>query len=117
MARTAKSRSAVDRAYWARSLRASAKAFARLAHLDDTRLLTIDRQPEASFQQPFDPVNQLPGLVARQNDKVIRVAHELGVGPRAGSVVAAVLLLEPMQVDIGQQWRDNPTLWRSLLGP
>ena len=31
------------------------------------------------------------------------VSHKLGVGPRSGSVVSAVLLLKPMQIDVREE--------------
>src|SRR6516165_9396129 len=88
----------------------------RLAHLDDTRLLAVDRQSKSPFEHLFDPASQLSGLVPRQNHEVVGVPHYLGVGPRSWSVAAADLPLEPMQVDIRKQWANYPALRCSLLG-
>src|SRR5271156_1632394 len=92
------------------------QTLARLSHLDDACLLTIDRQPEASFEQPLDPIDQLPRLIACQDHKVISVSHKLGVGPRSGSVAAAVSLFEPMQVQVSEEGRNHTSLRRALFG-
>ena len=47
-------------------------------------------QPESSFEQPLDPIDQLPGLIACQDHEVIGIPHQLGVGPRTGTVATAV---------------------------
>ena len=64
------------------------QAFTRLAHLDDARFLTVNRQPESSFEQPFDPADQLPGLVGAITTKSsayrtsLALAHVPGPSPR-----------------------------------
>src|SRR5271166_5817012 len=77
------------------------QAFPRLVQLDDPRLLAVNGQPKSALQQSLDPVDQLPGLIACQNHKVIRVSHQLGIGPSARTIRAVELLLEPVQVQIG----------------
>ena len=43
-----------------------------------SRLIVSRNRPSSS---PFDPVDQPAGLIARQDDEVIRVPHQLGLGP------------------------------------
>src|SRR6516165_2844434 len=87
-----------------------AQALTRSGQLNDPRFLTVDGQSKLSFQQSLDPPDQLPGLIARQHHKVISVPHQLGIGPSAGTVGAVELLLEPMQIEIGQQGRKTAPL-------
>src|SRR6516162_26856 len=86
------------------------------AHLDDTRFLAVDRQSKSPFEHSFDPAGQLSGLVSCQNHEVVGVPHYLGVRPRAGSVAAAELFLEPMQVNVSKKRANYPSLRRPLLG-
>ena len=92
------------------------QALARVMKLDDLRFLAVDGELESAFEQSFDPVDQLPGLIACQDHEVIGVPHELGVGPATGTVRTVEPLLEPVQVEIRQQGGYNPTLRRSLRG-
>src|SRR5262249_46064499 len=92
------------------------QALTRFVQLDDLRLLAVDGEPKSSLQQSFDPIDQSPGLIARQDHEVISVSHQLGVSPAAGAIRAVELFLEPVQVQVGQQGGDNPALRRSLLG-
>jgi hypothetical protein len=43
------------------------QALTRFVKLDDLRFLAIDGELESSFEQSLDPVDQLPGLIARQD--------------------------------------------------
>ncbi len=71
--------------------------------LDDVRFLAVDGEPKSAFEQSLDPVDQLPGLIARQDHEVIGIPHQLGVGPATGTVRAVEPVLEPVQVEIRQQ--------------
>ena len=81
---------------------------ARFRQLHHACLLAIDRQLEATFQRRFHPILQTSALVAGQDDEVIRVPHQAGLGPCAGAIVA----VEPLaRTSAGTRW---PARARSL---
>src|SRR5262249_13579185 len=92
------------------------QALTRFVQLDDSRLLAVDGALESPLQHSLDPRDQLPGLIARQYHKVVRVPHQLGVGPATGTIRAVEQFLEPMQIQVRQQRGYDPALRRALLG-
>jgi len=76
----------------------------RFMQLDDARFLAVNGELKSPFQESLDPGDQASALIARQDHKVIGVPHQLGVGPATGAVRAVELFLEPMQVEVRQQW-------------
>jgi hypothetical protein len=83
------------------------QALARFVQLDYLRFLAVDGELESAFKQSFDPVDQLPGLIASQNHEVISIPHQLGIGPATGTVRTVEPFLEPVQVEIRQQRGNN----------
>ena len=82
-----------------------------------TCLVAVDQQLEATFQRRFHPLAQATALVAGQDDKVIHVPHQVGLRPRAGAVGSMEPMLEPVQVQVGQQGRDHPSNNVAKYGP
>ena len=77
----------------------------RSVQLDDAGFLTVDRELEAAFELPFDPVAESAGLVASQDHEVVRIADDLRLRPVGRPVRPVKGLLKPVQVDVGQQRR------------
>ena len=82
------------------------QALTRFMQLDDSRFLAVDGEPEIVVPLPdsrssesIAEIDSVPGPQSRRG-----IPHEFGVGPAAGSVGTVEHLLEPMQVEVRQQW-------------
>ena len=84
------------------------QALAGLSQVQHASLFAIELQPQPSFEFAPDPSAQLRTDVASQYDEVVRVANQLCPGPLRRSIRPLKPVVEPVQVDVGQQ------LYRSL---
>src|SRR5258705_3850052 len=86
------------------------QALARVSQVQNASLLTVDLQPQPPFQFAFNPATQFRADRSGQYDKVVRVANQLRLGPLRRSVLPFKQLVDPVQVDIGQQWTQDASL-------
>src|ERR1043165_4975286 len=86
------------------------QALPGLLHIQHASLLPVDLQPQPSFQFTFDPAPQLRTDVASQYDEVVRVANQLCPGPLRRSIRPFKQVVEPVQVDVGQQRTQDSSL-------
>src|SRR6266516_223788 len=86
------------------------QALPGLLHIQHASLLPVDLQPQPSFQFTFDPAPQLRTDVASQYDEVVRVANQLCPGPLRRSIRPLKPVVEPVQVDVGQQRTQDSSL-------
>src|SRR6266852_8336420 len=88
-----------------------------LPQVHHSRLFPVDLQLELPFQPRFDELDGFRSHLFRQRHKIIGVTHQLDIGPSRWPLRAIKQSVEPVQIQVGQQWRGYPTLWRSLLRP
>src|SRR5690606_37222103 len=81
-------------------------------HVHDACLITIQLQPHPTFERLFYPVPKLCTLIAREHDEVVAVPDQLGFRPLTRPFGAMEEFVEPMQEDVCQKWRNDPTLRR-----
>ena len=86
---------------------------ARLPQIHHPGFLPVDLQSQPAFQFAFDPVPQSRTDVARQHHEVVRIADQLGLGPLRRSVRSVKHVVEPVQIDVGQQRTKHPALRRA----
>src|SRR5205823_6393909 len=78
-----------------------------LLQVNHSGLAPVDLQPHPGFQLRLDEPPELPTLIARQHDKVISIAHQLGLGPVGRTAGSMKHRIEPVPVQISQQGRDH----------
>ena len=74
------------------------------------RLFPVHRQSQPPFQLGLKEAPQSLALIPRQHHKVVRIPHQLGLGPLGRPVGALKRFVEPVQIDVRQQRRNNSAL-------
>ena len=82
------------------------KAFTFLSQVNDTCLIPVQIQPQ-SIQHPIDIVRHSDANVVGQNDKIIRIPHQLCLNCPGWTTPAIKLPIQLMQENVGQQRRDH----------
>src|SRR3989442_1605195 len=86
------------------------QTLAGLSHIQHASLFPVDLQPQPSFQFALNPAAQLRADVASQYDKTVRIAYQVCLGPLRRSIGPLKQVVEPVQVDVGQQGTQDASL-------
>src|SRR5690349_7270506 len=81
------------------------------------RLFPVDLQLELAFQPRLDKLDRLRSHLLRQRHKIIGVTYQLDIGLSSRPLRTVKQSVEPVQIQVGQQRRGYPALWRPLLWP
>ena len=76
-------------------------------HLHNARLLSIQSKPKACLQLLFNPPRDARSQVSRQNHKIVGVSDQSGFGHLIRPLFFIKGLIHLMQVDVGQQGRND----------
>src|SRR6266581_5681493 len=88
-----------------------------LPQIHHSRLFPVDLQLELPFQPRFDELDGGRAHLFRQRHEIIGVTHQLDIGPSPRPLRSVKQGVEPVQIQVRQQGRGYPALWRSLLRP
>src|ERR1051325_2155332 len=81
------------------------------------RLFPVVLQLELAFQPRLDKLDRLRSHLLRQRHKIIGVTYQLDIGLSSRPLRTVKQSVEPVQIQVGQQRRGYPALWRPLLWP
>src|SRR6266498_3828742 len=94
------------------------QALAGLSQIQHASLLAVNLQVQPPFQLPFDPAAQPRADITGQYDKVVGIAYQLCFGPLRRSIRSLKQVVEPVQVEVGQQRTEHSALRRpSVVAP
>ena len=82
-----------------------------------SRLCPVDFKSHPLFHGLVDPVVDSCSHIPRHDDEVVGVANQLGIGPLTGTGCHMELPVEPVQIQVSQQWGDHSSLRRPFLAP
>src|SRR5438046_6192899 len=86
------------------------QALAGLSQIQLASLLAINLQAQPSFQFSLNPVVQLWTDVTSQDDKVVGIAYQLRLDPLPWPIYLLKPVIEPVQVEVGQQRTEDASL-------
>lgn len=79
----------------------------RLIQVHHASFLAIDRQFEPAFELTLHPISETLSLMSGQDDEIVRIADDLRLRPVRRAVRSVESLLEPVQVDVRKQGRND----------
>ena len=86
------------------------KGFSYSSQVHHLGLFAIDLQTHPGLQLALDPVFEPVTLVTCKDNKVVSVSHQACIGPRCRTIRFVEHPIKPVQVQIGKQGRNHPTL-------
>ncbi len=81
-----------------------------LFQVNNPRLPTVQLYSHPALNLLLDPLTKPLTLILRKDHKVIRITHHASIGPTGWPAPPVEYLIEPVQVDVCQQWRNHSTL-------
>src|SRR5207247_7008887 len=91
------------------------QALVRAPHVYHPRFLAVELQPQPAFQFAFDEALQTRTDVPRQHHKIVSIAYQFGVGPLCRAIRPMKHPVEPVKIDVRQQWTEHSALRRAPL--